>query len=125
MIPIMDIGKEKKRFIIIAFLVWFSTHSILQLSLLILPIALATLVSQIAYIILGYIMYGKKVFFIEKFSKQSATKFLLMAIFLWILNWNGTNIISLMGMNKNLSAFIMVPILASISYFAQKYIVYK
>ena len=74
----------------------------------------------------GYIIYSK---FIFKINIIKNSKFILkyatLMISLWILNTFGIKLGTLFGLSENLSAFLIIPILASISYLIQKLWVFK
>ena len=51
--------------------------------------------------------------------------FLVGSILLWSLNTLGTSFIHFLGLNKNISALLVIPLLVMISYFFQKRYVFK
>ena len=104
----------------------FFTNLILQISLLYLPIWLCTLLSQSINLLIGFYLYGKFVFKKNTKSLKNFFKYLIIAIFSWILNTSLIYILSiLIGYSENLAAIIVIPILAIYSFLAQKYIVFK
>tara|TARA_B100000212_G_C27363601_1_gene529324 strand:- start:720 stop:1094 length:375 start_codon:yes stop_codon:yes gene_type:complete len=119
------IGNQEKKFIINAIAVWGLSQIVLHVLLIIFNVFVATFASQIIYTIIGYVFYGKNVFNIRKHNNSLFLKFLIVAIFLLIVNYNGINLLNLIINNKNISAIIMIPILASFSFLLQKYFVFK
>ncbi len=104
----------------------FFTNLILQISLLYLPIWLCTLFSQSINFLFGFYLYGKFVFKKNTKSLKKFFKYLIIAIFSWILNTSLIYILSiLIGYSENLAAIILIPILAIYSFLAQKYFVFK
>ena len=124
MIKIFKKGRKRK-FLIYGFFNFLITIIFLQLFLFLFPVGISTSLSQIINFSLGYIIYGKKVFKVEKLRKQSASKYFLLAIFLWITNWYGINIINIFIESRNISALIMVPMQVLISYSGQRFFVFK
>ena len=111
---------SKKRLLIVGSINTLITNSFLQLLLLVTNISLATFVSQLISMFVGFYLHGKFVFGNSQFSFIKFFKYFLFAFLLWILNWSGIFVISSYGINKNLSALILIPFLASISYLIQK-----
>ncbi len=104
----------------------FFTNLNLQISLLYLPIWLCTLLSQIINLLIGFYLYGKFVFKKNTKSLKNFFKYLLIAIFSWILNTTLIYILSIMiGYSENFAAIIVIPILVIYSFLAQKYFVFK
>tara|TARA_Y100001933_G_C18734371_1_gene453079 strand:- start:255 stop:629 length:375 start_codon:yes stop_codon:yes gene_type:complete len=119
------IGKRQKRFIINAIVVWGISQITLHILIVLINISIATLTSSLLYIFLGFKFYGKNVFAIKKYSKFSFIKFLGMSFILWIGNFYGIHFFNSIFNNKNISAIIMIPILAMFSFTSQKYFVFK
>ena len=121
----MILNKQKINFIKNALLVWVTSQLILHVSLLFLSISLSILISNCFYIPMGYYFYGKNVFNVKRIELKSAHKFISFSILLFILNTLATSFVHSNGYNKNISALIILPFLASISYLAQKYFVFR
>ena len=119
------LNNQKVKFVINAFAVWISTQVALHVSLLFFSIPLSVFISICFYIPLGYFFYGKNVFGLNKFSKESLKRFIILTLLTLLLNTIGTSIVHSLGVNKNLSALIITPFLATISYLMQKYYVFK
>ena len=102
------------------------TNSVLHLLLLVIPIYLATIVSQISNLIIGFYLYGKKVFKMNNLTYKELSKYLLLASFNWILNYVSIRLMYENGINKNLAAIFTIPFLILFSYsFQRKYIFIK
>jgi len=119
------IGNQEKKFIINAIMIWGISQITLHLLLILINISIATLTSSLLYVFLGFKFYGKNVFNKKKYSNFSFIKFLVMTFILWIGNFYGINFFNSILNNKNISAIIMIPILAIISFTSQKYFVFK
>ena len=101
------------------------TNLVLQLALFLMPTPLATLLSQSVNVLLGFVLYGRYVFRVQQLRKRSAWRYLLLAVVLWWGNWLGINLIAGFGVTRNLAALFMVPLLATMSYLAQKRMVFS
>ena len=111
---------QRKKFLMNAIYVWISTQLSLQIFLIFFPIAIATLISQIIYIFLGYSLYSQKVFKIKIYKKYTPLKFIIFSIILWLINSTGIYFINIFIDNKNISAILVIPFIALISYTIQK-----
>ena len=116
---------EKRLFLLIGIINFLITNTVLQISLLILPTVLATVLSQVVNFLIGYNLYGKKVFKLDILNKLNFKKYLFLATFLWISNFLLIQSLYYIGFNKNLVAFLIIPLLVAISYLSQKYYVFK
>ena len=86
----------------------------------------ATLISQISNLIIGFSLYGQKVFKVEKYTLKIFFNYLILSSTLWIINWLSIDYISkLFSINKNLAAFFALPFLIGISFLGQKNLVFK
>ena len=117
-------SKQQKFFLFNALFVWGLSQLVLQLLLWLSKVSIATLTSQIIYIILGFQLYGKNVFNMKKYSNYFLLKFIIMSSFLWAINFCGINLLDSFFYNKNIAAITMIPILAVISFLLQKYYVF-
>ena len=125
---ISDIKKsngEKRLFLFFGGFNFLITNLVLQINLLIMPIILATILSQFINLIIGYYFYGKKVFKLKSLSNLIFKKYSLLAFSLSILNFSLIHYLSYLGINKNLSAIYVIPLLVLISYLVQKMFVFK
>ena len=101
------------------------TNLLLQLLLLVLHTGLATLLSQLLNVGLGFVLYGKKVFRVERLQKRAALRYGLLAVLLWWANWAGITGLAGWGLQRNLAALALIPLLAAVSYSAQKWVVFR
>ena len=116
---------EKRLFITFGLLNFFITNVVLQISLLLIPTLFATILSQIVNLLIGYFLYGKKVFNYSKLNRFVFKKYFFLASILWILNFSLIQSFFYFGVNKNLTAFFIVPLLVVISYLSQRNFVFK
>ena len=96
---------SKRLFLIFGFLNFLITNIVLQFLLILIPTLLATISSQMINLIIGYYLFGKKVFKYRNFG-----------LIQFFFNF---------GVNKNLTAIFILPLLVLISYFSQKYFVFR
>jgi putative flippase GtrA len=114
---------RKRRFGLAGIINVAITNLVLQLLLAsnLVSILLATLISQGVNTTLGYLIYGKLVFRAEGLRHhRRALKYLSLMIAIWLLNSGLIEAGESAGISRNLSAAAMVPVLAVISYAAQK-----
>ena len=117
---------RKRLFLFYGITNFLITNLVLHFLLLIIPIFLATIASQITNLIIGFYLYGKKVFKMKNLTYQEFTKYILLASFNWTLNYVSIRFMYENGINKNLAAIITIPFLVLISYsFQRKYIFIK
>ena len=116
---------RKRRFLGYGALNVLVTNLVLQLLLLVAGTGLATLLSQVVNVSLGFVLYGKRVFRVERLQKRSAASYLLMAVLLWWGNWAGISALSGWGLSRNLAALLLIPVLAAASYTLQKLVVFR
>ena len=121
----MFFDDQKKEFLKTAIFVWSTNQIILHFSLLFLPIAISVFISNICSVPIQYYFYGKNVFNLKYPDYRTAKKFVIFFISLWAINTFGTSLIHNLGINKNISAVLMIPLLASISFLLQKNYVFK
>ena len=106
---------EKRLFLAFGFFNFLITNITLQVLLLVIPIIFATFVSQLVNLIIGYYVYGKKVFKLNKLNKF-VLKIFLLSFILWLLNFVLIQSLFFYSVNKNLAAIFIIPFLVSISY---------
>ena len=115
------LSKGRKRlFLFYGFVNFLVTNSVLHLLLLVIPIFSATIVSQITNLVIGFYLYGKKVFKMNNLTYKELNKYIFLASFIWILNYISIRFMYENGINKNLAAILTLPFLVLISYFFQK-----
>ena len=115
----------KKLFLLFGILNFLITNIILQILLLLIPTFLATALSQIVNLLIGYYIYGKKVFKFNNLNKFVFKKYLLLALSLWIFNFSLIQSFFYIGLNKNITAIFIIPLLVAISFIAQRNFVFK
>ena len=118
-------GGEKRLFLSFGMFNFLITNFVLQVLLLLIPTILATVISQLVNLILGYYLYGKKVFKLMRLSKYIFFKYLILAFILWIFNFGLIQYFFYYGFNKNITAIFIIPLLVIISYLSQKYFVFR
>ena len=111
---------RKRLFLLYGTTNFLITNSILQLLLLIIPIFLATIISQITNLLVGFYLYGKKVFKLNNLTYRELRKYCLLASFNWTVNYLLIRLLYEYGINKNLAAILTIPFLVLISYYFQK-----
>ena len=116
---------EKRLFLTFGILNFLITNLVLQISLILIPTLFATVLSQIVNVSIGYFLYGKKVFKLKKLNKFVFKKYLALASILWILNFFVIQSFFYLGVNKNITAIYMIPLLVGISYLSQRNFVFK
>lgn len=121
----ISIEREKRLFLFYGILNFLITNIILQISLLIIPTILATALSQFVNLIIGFYIYGKKVFKYKKLNNFVFRKYFVLAIILCLLNFGLIDLFFYYGINKNFTASVILPLLVLISYYSQKNYVFK
>ena len=121
----LKIDRQKKLFLGYGILNFIITNFTLQISLLIMPTLLATALSQFVNLIIGFYIYGKKVFNYNRLNKFVFKKYLLIAMLICLLNFFFIQTFYYYGINKNLTASFIIPLLVLISYLSQKHFVFK
>ena len=116
---------RKRRFLGYGALNVLATNLLLQALLLVLGTGLATFLSQLLNVGLGFVLYGKRVFRVERLKKRSAVAYLFMACLLWWCNWLGIGWLAGVGLTRNLAAAVLIPVLAGFSYALQKLVVFR
>ena len=117
---------RKRLFLFYGIINFLITNLVLHLLLFVIPIFLATIASQITNLIIGFYLYGKKVFKMKNLTYQEFRKYILLASFNWTLNYVSIRFMYENGINKNLAAIFTIPFLVLISYsFQKKYIFIK
>ena len=116
---------EKRLFLSFGIFNFLVTNFVLQVLLFLIPTILATVISQLVNLIIGYYLYGKRVFKFKKLIKVIFLKYLFLAFILWILNFGLIQYFFYYDFNKNITAIFIIPLLVLISYLAQKYFVFR
>ena len=118
-------GGEKRLFLSFGIFNFLITNFFLQILLLLIPTILATIISQLVNLILGYYLYGEKVFKFTRLSRLIFFKYLFLAFILWIFNFGLIQYFFYNGFNKNIASIFIIPLLVLISYLSQKYFVFR
>ena len=116
---------RQRRFLGYGALNVLATNVVLQGLLLVMGTGLATFLSQLLNVGLGFVVYGKRVFRVERLQKRSALSYALMALCLWWCNWAGISVLAGWGLSRNFAAFLLIPVLAALSYTVQKLVVFR
>ena len=116
---------RKRRFLGYGALNVLATNVALQGLLLVMGTGLATFLSQLLNVGLGFVLYGKRVFRVERLQKRSAMSYAVMALCLWWCNWAGISVSAHWGLSRNLAALLLIPVLAALSYTVQKLVVFR
>ena len=101
------------------------SNIVLQIALLLIPTFFATFLSQVVNLLVGYNLYGKKVFKLQKLNNLILKKYLFVSIISLTLNYIVIESFFYYGINKNLTAILLIPLLVSFSFFSQKFYVFK
>jgi len=116
---------RKRRFLGYGTLNVLATNLVLQGLLLVMGTGLATFLSQLLNVGLGFVLYGKRVFRVERLQKRSALSYAVMALLLWWCNWAGIDWLAGLGLTRNLAALLLIPVLAAVSYAVQKLVIFR
>ena len=116
---------EKRLFLIFGILNFLITNVVLQILLLLIPTLFATVLSQTVNVLIGYFLYAKKVFKLKELNKFVFKKYLFLASILWMLNFVLIQSFFYIGINKNITAISIIPLLVIISYLSQRNFVFK
>ena len=125
-VNLKNIYKNKSyKFLLFGLLNLFITNLTIQFLLLFKKAIFATFIGQMINFSLGFYFYSSKVFEIRVFRLINLSKYTLLNLILWFLNWKTIELFHSYGFSKNIVALILIPFLALISYLAQKNIVFK
>tara|TARA_Y100000589_G_C26954595_1_gene547990 strand:+ start:95 stop:475 length:381 start_codon:yes stop_codon:yes gene_type:complete len=116
----------KIRFIILGLLNILFTNIFLQIIILLFPLWISTFFSQMFNVILGFFLYSNLVFKIRKKNLGRFIKYFLFSIFTW--NLNALIIFKInyhLNIDIRLSAILTIPLLAILSFYFQKKIIFK
>ena len=116
---------EKRLFLAFGMLNFLITNFTLQVLLLLTQTIFATIFSQLVNLIIGYYLYGKKVFKHNRLNKLVFKKYLFLSLILWLSNFFLIESLFNYGINKNLAAIFIIPLLVLISFLSQKYFVFR
>ena len=116
---------EKSLFLVFGIFNFLITNIILQILLLLIPTILATVLSQIVNLLIGFFLYGKKVFNFKNLNRCVFKRYLFLAFIIWMLNFGIIQSFYYAGVNKNITAILIIPLLVVISYLSQRNYVFK
>lgn len=119
---------QKRRFLSLGITNVIITNTFLQLllSFSIMPTSIATLISQLINMFLGYILYSKFVFKNKKLLiRNFIVKYIFLMTIIWLTNFYLINILVFFGLIRSFAALILIPFLAITSYILQRYFVFK
>lgn len=114
-------SKSFINFVLFGFLITLLSNSLLILILFILPLGLATFISQTIHAYLGYVANKYKVFK----RKGDPISYILLVIFSWIIQWVLIKTITSLGFTSNISVLIAIPFMVTFSFLSQKFIIFK
>ena len=117
-------GGRKRRFLLFGVVNVLITNGALLVLLPLVTIGLATFLSQLLNVVLGYWLYGKQVFRVKRFAWRSAGAYGGLAVTIWLLNWLGIRGLTGAGLARGWAAVAMIPLLAALSYGVQKTLVF-
>ena len=116
----------KIRFLIYGVINTLITNIFLQIIILLLPLWISTFLSQIFNVILGFFIYSNLVFKLKRIPLENFVKYFLFSIFAW--NLNAFLILKMnyhLNINIRISAILTIPLLAILSFYFQKKIIFK
>ena len=116
--------RELKIFLLIGIFNFLLTNIILQALLLIINTILATFISQTFNFIVGFNLYGQKVFNMKTLKLSFFVKYLALSIFIWNINWILIFFLNSYGLSKNIASLFIIPLLVMISFLFQKFFVF-
>ena len=116
--------RELKIFLLIGIFNFLLTNIILQALLLIINTILATFISQTFNFIVGFNLYGQKVFNMKTLKLSFFVKYLALSIFIWNINWILIFFLNSYGFSKNIASLFIIPLLVIISFLFQKFFVF-
>ena len=118
--------KQGRDFLLFGTLNFLITNLVLQVTLFIFKVWLATLISQILNFIIGYFLYSKYVFKVKIGSKLRLLKFLILSISTWYINlFLIVSFSNYFSISTNLAAVLAIPIIVIFSFFSQRFFIFK
>ena len=109
------------RFLVFGLLNTLTSYIFLLIIINYIPLVLATLSSSLLHLFLAYFFGVSKIF--KKFA--SPLKFIIFYLIAWLLQWFLLDILLKLGLSKELSIILLIPVLALNSFFLQKKFVFK
>ena len=119
---------QKRRFGLAGVTNVLLTNLVLQILLAssVVGVTTATLISQLVNTCMGYAIYGKMVFQAKGLRHhRPLLRYLLLMTAMWLINAAGIAGAEILGINKNLAAAGLIPLLAMLSFIGQKHWVFR
>ena len=118
--------KQGRDFLLFGTLNFLITNLVLQVSLFIFKIWLATLISQSLNFIIGYFLYSKYVFKVKEGSKLRLLKFLILSLSIWYINlFLIVYFSNSFSISSNFGAGLAIPIIVIFSFFSQRFLIFR
>ena len=115
------ISKPFIKFIIFGTLITLLSNSSLLIMISLLPLGLATFLSQIFHAYLGYLTNKYGVF--KRRGRPFAYSFIV--IISWVIQWLLIRLLFLLGFSSLITVIIAIPFMATFSFITQKFIIFK
>ena len=119
---------KKRMFIFLGFSNVLITNLVLQLILStgLFSVNISTLFSQIVNLFCGYFLYSRYVFLVDSSRRNNfLIKYISLMLILWNINRIGIQNFNNLKFSSNFAALIMIFPLSMISFWAQKFLVFK
>ena len=119
---------KKRTFIFLGFINVLITNLVLQLTLLtgLFSVNISTLFSQVVNLFCGYFLYSRYVFSVDSSKRNNfLIKYISLMLILWNINRIGIQYFNNLNFSSNFAALIMIFPLSMISFWAQKFLVFK
>ena len=118
--------KQGRDFLLFGTLNFLITNLVLQVSLFIFKIWLATLISQSLNFIIGYFLYSKYVFKVKIGSKLRLLKYLILSLSTWYINlFLIVYFSNYFSISSNFGAGLAIPIIVIFSFFSQRFLIFR
>ena len=115
---------KKRSFLFFGVINFLITNIVLHLALFLFPILISTLLSQATNFLLGFYLYGKKVFKINRLNTRLFKNYLFLSLSIYFINSTFISLLASVKVNKNLAALYILPLLVIFSYYMQNKFVF-
>ena len=115
---------KKRSFLFFGIINFLITNIVLHSALFLFPILISTMLSQATNFLLGFYLYGKKVFKISKLTQRLFKNYLFLALSIYVINSTFISLLVSVKVNKNLAALYIMPPLVMFSYYMQNKFVF-
>ncbi len=115
---------KKRSFLFFGVINFLITNIVLHLALFLFPILISTLLSQATNFLLGFYLYGKKVFKINRLNTRLFKNYLFLSLSIYFINSTFISLLASVKVNKNLAALYILPFLVIFSYYMQNKFVF-